>query len=339
VRALVCEQFGRPAEVAHVKQWPEPASPADNEVTIDVAYASVSHSSGLLIEGKYQTTPPLPFIPGTEAVGTVVACGPQVKHVQPGDRVMGLSRWGCFAERINVSAHTVYPILNGMGWLQALPLPNSYGTAYTALLWRAKIEPGESLLVLGAGSGTGLACVEIAAALGVKVIACASTPAKRALALARGADHAVEPGDALASQVKALTEGRGVDVIFDPIGGAVMERAVRATAQGARILTIGFASGQVPVIPMNIALVKNLSVLGFFFGLYTGWTHEDETQMHLTAMRKMMSTLQRWALAGKIQPGVTKTYPLTGLTDALTDLHLRQVTGKLALEILGDINK
>ena len=339
MRALVVEQFGRPVDVAHVKTWPEPETPKDNEVTIDVAYASVSHSSGLLIEGKYQTTPPLPFIPGTEAVGTVIACGAQVKHVRPGDRVMALSRWGCFAERITISAHTVYPILDGMNWLKALPLPNSYGTAYTALLWRAKIEPGESLLVLGAGSGTGLACVEIAAALGIKVIACASTPAKRELALSRGADHVVEPGDALVQQVKTLTNGRGVDVVFDPIGGDVMERALRATAQGARVLTIGFASGKIPSLPMNIVLVKNLSLLGFFFGLYTGWTHEDETQKHLSAMQKMMNTLQLWALSGRIQPGVTQTYPLTGLTDALADLHHRQVTGKLALEILGDIKK
>ena len=339
MRALVCEQFGPPSEVAHVKAWPEPDTPKDHEVTIDVAYASVSHSSGLLIEGKYQTTPPLPFIPGTEAVGTVVACGTQVKHVKPGDRVMALSRWGCFAERITIAAHTVYPMLEGMDWLQALPLPNSYGTAYTALLWRAKIEPCETLLVLGAGSGTGLACVEIAAALGIKVIACASTLAKRELALTRGADHVVEPGDALAQQVKALTGGRGVDVVFDPIGGAVMERAFRATAQGARVLTIGFASGQIPSLPMNIALVKNLSLLGFFFGLYTGWTPENETQKHLPAMQKMMNTLQRWTLKGRIQPSVTKTYPLTGLTDALADLHHRQVTGKLALEILGDIKK
>lgn len=339
MRALVCEQFGPPSEVAHVKAWPEPLPPKDHEVTIDVAFASVSHSSGLLIEGKYQTTPPLPFIPGTEAVGTVVACGAQVKHVRPGDRVMGLARWGCFAERITIGAHTVYPVLEGMAWLQALPLPLSYGTAYTALLWRAKIEPGESLLVLGAGSGTGLACVEIAAALGIKVIACASTPDKRELALSRGADHVVEPGDAFVQQVKALTNGRGVDVIFDPIGGALMERALKATAQAARVLTIGFASGQIPSLPMNIVLVKNLSLLGFFFGLYTGWTPEDETQKHLPAMQKMMNTLQRWTLAGRIQPGVTKTYPLTGLTDALSDLHHRQVTGKLALEILGDIKK
>ncbi len=339
MRALVVEQFGRPVDVAHVKTWPEPEAPKDNEVTVDVAYASVSHSSGLLIEGKYQTTPPLPFIPGTEAVGTVIVCGAQVKHVRAGDRVMALSRWGCFAERITISAHTVYPILDGMNWLQALPLPNSYGTAYTALLWRAKIEPGESLLVLGAGSGTGLACVEIAAALGIKVIACASTAAKRELALSRGADHVVEPGDALVQQVKTLTNGRGVDVVFDPIGGDVMERSLRATAQGARVLTIGFASGKIPSLPMNIVLVKNLSLLGFFFGLYTGWTHEDETQKHLPAMQKMMNTLQRWALSGRIQPGVTQTYPLTGLTDALADLHHRQVTGKLALEILGDVKK
>jgi NADPH2:quinone reductase len=230
-------------------------------------------------------------------------------------------------------------MLEGMDWLQALPLPISYGTAYTALLWRAKIEPSETLLVLGAGSGAGLACVEIAAALGIKVIACASTVGKRELALSRGADHVVEPGDALAQQVKALTGGRGVDVVFDPIGGAVMERAFRATAQGARVLTIGFASGQIPSLPMNIALVKNLSLLGFFFGLYTGWTPENETQKYLPAMQKMMNTLQRWTLKGGIQPGVTKTYPLTGLTDALADLHHRQVTGKLALDILGDIKK
>ena len=180
MKALVCREFGPPSQVTAVQTLPPPAAIADNEVLIAVGHATVSHATGLLIEGKYQKTPPLPFVPGTEGVGKVLQCGKNVQHTQPGDTVVFICAWGAYSEQLVVHASTVYPVPAGLDPLQALALPISYGTAFTALHWRAQIQEGDSLLVLGAGSGVGAAAVELAAQIPhVKVIACASTEDKR----------------------------------------------------------------------------------------------------------------------------------------------------------------
>lgn len=331
MKALVCQQFGGVADVV-LQAIPAPALADPHAVTIAVDYASVSHATGLMIAGQYQRRPPLPFVPGTEAVGRVVACGEAVTRLRPGDRVVAIADWGCFAEQVTVPEYTVYPVPDELSPTAALPIPISYGTAYCGLVWRCELRPADTVLVLGAGAGVGLAAVEIARQLGATVIACASTEAKRADALRRGATHALAPQD-LAASVKALTGGRGADVVVDPVGGDLFGQALRAAAPNARILSIGFASGTIPQAPVNLLLVKNLTLHGFFFGRYIGWTPANERAGHAAALQQVMSTLLRWAAEGKLEPTVSRVYPITGLGDALAALESRQVVGKVAIKI------
>lgn len=336
MRALRCRRFGPPAEVVAIERVATPPAPGPNEVRIRIAYASVSHATGLLIEGRYQRRPPLPFIPGTEAVGRIEACGSDVDHVRTGDRVAFIADWGSYAEAVVIDASTVYPLPDQVGWLEALPLPLSYGTAFTALHWRVPMTAGDSLLVLGAGSGVGAAAVEIAhQAPGVTVIACASTSAKREAALSRGADVAVEP-EALVEQVRAATGGRGASVVFDPVGGDLLLKALSAVAPHGQLISIGFASGTVPQVPLNRVLVKNLTVHGFFYGRYIGWTPTDERRAFASRLRQAMATLLSWTAERRIHPEVSQVFELDDLVAALAALHGRQVTGKVALRIGGD---
>ncbi len=332
MRALQCRRFGSADDVQLV-DCDEPAAPGPNEVVMDVAHASVSHATGLMIEGRYQTRPALPFTPGTEAVGHIVSVGAAVTRFKPGDAVVAIADWGCFAERIKLPEYTVYPVPDGLPLLDALPVPISYGTAYCGLLWRCAMQPGETVLVLGAGAGVGLAAVELAAQMGGDVIACASTEKKRIEAQARGARAAVAPGASLAAEVKALTGGRGADIIVDPVGGELFGYAVRAAAHDARLLSIGFASGALPAIPPNLLLVKNLTLHGFFYGRYIGWTPADERVVHAPALQRAMRTILGWARDKRIRPTVTKVYPITELGSALGALHSREVIGKVALTI------
>lgn len=337
MRALICQRHG-PVEDVVAQEVPDAPAPGPHEVTVAVEYASVSHATKLLIEGRYQSRPPLPFTPGTEAAGRVIACGAQVTRIRPGDRVMALARWGCYAESLTLPEHTVYPVPDELPLLSALPVPISYGTAYCALLWRAAMQPGETLLVLGAGSGVGLAAVEIAASLGAVVLACASTDAKRQAALAAGAAQAFAADENLAQTVKDATAGRGVDIVLDAVGGAAFERSVRAAAANARMVSVGFASGHIPDVPLNLLLVKNITLHGFFFGRYIGWTPADERIVHAPAMQRTMSTLFDWARSKRIRPAVTAVYPITGLAAALAALESRQVVGKVAIKITTETN-
>lgn len=332
MRALQCDQFGTIDQVRLVERE-LPGDPGPHEVIIDVSYASVSHAVGLMVQGRYQTKPPLPFTPGTEAVGHVVATGAGVTRFKAGDAVVAIANWGCYAERIKVPEYTVYPIPDGLPLLSALPLPISYGTAYTGLLWRCALQPGETVLVLGAGAGVGLAAVELATQMGARVIACASTQAKRDAAVRLGAVGAVAPDPDLAAQVKALTDGKGADIVVDPVGGDLFGYAVRAAAPNARLLSIGFASGAMPVIPPNILLVKNLTVHGFFYGRYIGWTPTDERIVHAPALQQAMRTMLGWARDQRIHPTVAQVFPMHELNQAIDALHGRQVIGKLALSI------
>lgn len=332
MRALQCEAWGTP-ETLVLREDLASRTPGPDEVAIEVAYASVSHAVGLMVAGRYQTRPPLPFTPGTEAVGTITAVGANVTRLKVGQRVVAIADWGCFAEQLIIAHHTVYPIPDAVSWLQALPIPISYGTAFTGMLWRSALCAGETVLVLGAGAGVGLAAVEIAVATGARVIACASTPAKREQALARGAIHAVAPDEDLAAQVKSATGGRGVDLVVDPVGGELFSRAVRACAANARLLSIGFASGQQPDIAANLFLVKNLTLHGFFYGRYIGWTPANERAVHAPALQHAIDTLLGWVVDGRIQPVVSQVFPLSGLPQAMHALESRQVIGKLALQI------
>lgn len=333
MKILQCNRYGEVSDVVSVVDAPKTLTLNSSEVIIDVDYASVSHAVGLMVQGSYQTRPPVPFIPGTEAVGTVSEVGKDITHVKPGDRVLVTNNWGCYAQRINVPAATVYPIPNGLNSLNALPIAISYGTAYTGLVWRCNIQPSDTLLVLGAGAGVGLAAVEIAVRLGAQVIACASTEEKRQAALSRGAFAAIAPNADLAKQVKALTNGAGVDIVVDPVGGELAGYALRATAANGQILSIGFASGTLPNYAPNYLLVKNITLHGFFYGRFIGWTPANEREVFAPAMQRAMKTLLGWARDGHLQPTVEKVYPMRALGSALEALKSRQVIGKLALSI------
>lgn len=334
MKAIVCEQFGDPRKVAQVKEVANPAPPGPGQVSIQVQAASVSHATELLIRGSYQSNPPLPFSPGTEVYGQVLACGEDVSTFEPGDHVVAMTRWGGYAQQINLPTHTAYRVLDGLSMQQALPLPLSYGTAYTALVWKAHMTPEDTVLILGAGSGVGLAAVEIASALGATVIAVASSADKRDVAQKHGAHYTFAPDNDLVSNIKACSGG--ASIIFDPVGAELMETAFKAAAQGAQILSIGFAAGRPPRLPQNIMLVKNLSLHGFFYGQYIGWTPHDERLRYETPMRNMMRTLQHMTLRGQIRPEIVKTYPMDGLCQALDDLGSRRITGKVALTLTGD---
>ena len=337
MQSIICREFGPPADVISVQSVDSPSGLADDEVLIEVHYATVSHATGLLIEGKYQKSPPLPFTPGTEGVGSVLQCGQAVEHIKPGDTAVFICDWGAYSEQLKIQGSTVYPVPAGLPPLNALALPISYGTAFTALHWRAQIKEGDSLLILGAGSGVGAAAVELAAQIpNVKVIACASTEKKRQAALQNGAHHAVDPSQ-LIEQVKALTDGNGATIVFDPVGGDLLLRALRCTAQNGKIVIIGFASGSIPNVPANILLVKNLSLLGFFYGQYIGWTPANERKHYERPMQTMMAQLFEMAGSDAIHPGISRVYAMHELCEALDALHGREVLGKIALKIKGDM--
>lgn len=299
--------------------------------------SSISHATELLIRGSYQSDPPLPFSPGTEVFGRILQCGTNVTRFKPGDRVVAMLRWGGYAQQINLPAHTVYPVHPELKPHSVMPLPLSYGTAYTALVWKAGIQPTDTVLVLGAGSGVGLAAVEIASTLGATVIAVASSEEKRQVASSHGAHFVLPPDDELVNHIKQITNG-GVSIVFDPVGSTLMEQVFRATAQGAQILSIGFAGGRPPRLPQNIMLVKNLTLHGFFYGKYIGWTPVDERARYESEMRGMMRVLQQWVLQDRIKPKVVKTYPIDALCSGLDDLNARNVTGKIALTLTDGIN-
>lgn len=332
MRALLCKEFGAPREVLSIEDVPMPGITQPDEVIVRVHYASVSHATGLMIEGKYQRKPPFPFSPGTEAVGVIEKTGSAASELKVGQRVACICDWGAYAEYVKLPKYTVYPIPDEVEYLSALPIPISYGTAYLGLVQRCRLTPDQTVLVLGAGSGVGLAAVEIAAALGCQVIACASTAEKCQVAEKAGATATLIGSEQLATQVKQLTGGKGVDVVFDPVGGTLFASALRAAAQNAQLISIGFASGKLPEVAMNIVLVKNLTIHGFFFGQYTGWTPANERIMHASMMSGVMDVLFRWVAEKKLNPDVQKVFSLNQIPEAIETLYGRSITGKLAVK-------
>jgi NADPH2:quinone reductase len=259
-----------------------------------------------------------------------VAAG--VTRVKPGDRVLAVLDWGGFADEAIATEETVYPLPRGMALDSSVHLAISYPTAYAALVWRARLQPGETLLVHGAAGGTGLAAVELGKQLGARVIACASSVEKRATAKAHGADLVLPPRD-FREPVKAFTSGRGADVVFDPVGGEVFDESLRCIAAEGRILPVGFASGTVPQIPANILLVKNISVLGLNYGTYIGWGLTDERSAYATKVQAMLSQLFEWTRAGKLKPTVSHCFELARFAEAMEVVLARGSAGKVALKI------
>ena len=288
--------------------------------------ASLNFPDVLIVQNKYQFKPPLPFTPGTELSGVVKAVGEGVTRVAPGDRVMAYTTYGAFAEEVKTEESRVLPMPPGMDFPAAAAFIVAYGTSDHALSDRAALREGETLLVLGAGGGVGLAAVEIGKALGARVVACASSADKLAVSRAHGADEVIDYSkEDLRERIKQLTGGRGVDVVYDPVGGPYTEPALRSTGWRGRLVVIGFAAGDIPKIPLNLPLLKGSSIVGVFWG--------DFTRREPQAFAERMRQLGEWFEQGKLKPHVSETLPLDRAVDALQMMASRRVTGKVVLTV------
>lgn len=330
MRALVCRELGLFRDL----RLEEIAAPplGDDGVRIAVGYASLSYAINLMVAGQYQQKIAPPFVPGKELSGLVTEVAPGVAGIVPGDRVVAIVDSGAFAQEVVAHSGKVFVLPPGVPLRTALPLPISYGSAYAALHWRAGLQPGETLLVHGATGGIGLAAVQIGRLCGARVIAAASTAEKRRFLESQGVE-AVVPSSGFRDTVRARTGGRGADVVFDPVGGASFDESLRCIAPEGRVLVMGFASGAVPAIPANLLLVKDVTVMGFYFGRYTGGGAVDESAVHAPRLRAMMDELFRRTAAGQLRPVVDACFPLDRYVEAMDSLLARQVTGKVALRI------
>jgi len=324
MKAVLCKAFGPPESLV-VEEVMSP-EPGPGEAVVSVKAASVNFPDVLIIQNKYQFKPQLPFSQGSEVAGVVKAIGDGVTTVKPGDRVMAFTTYGAFAEEVKTEAKRLLPLPDGMDFTHAAAFGLTYATSDHALRDRGQLAAGETLLVLGAAGGVGLAAIEIGKALGARVIAAASTEDKLAVCREHGADDTINYAtDDLRDRIKSLTDGRGADVVYDPVGGAYTEPALRSLAWRGRLLVVGFAAGDIPKIPLNLTLLKGCSIVGVFWGEFT----RREPQRFAESMRQ----LGRWYAEGKLKPHVSQTYPLERAADALTAMANRQVKGKVVLTV------
>ena len=322
MRAVLCKSYGPPDSLV----FEDVASPVPGpgEAVITVRAASVNFPDVLIIENKYQVKPPLPFSPGSELAGIVKAVGDGVARLKPGDRVMAITGYGAFAEEVKVDARKLFPIPPAMDFATAAAFGLTYGTSEHALVDRGALKAGETLLVLGAAGGVGLAAIEIGKILGARVIACASADDKLAACRAHGADETINyTTEDLRERIKALTNGSGPDVVYDPVGGAYTELALRSIAWRGRLLVVGFAAGEIPKIPLNLTLLKGCSIVGVFWG--------DFARREPQHFAEAMARLSRWHADGRLKPHISHTFPLERAADALTLMAARKVTGKVVL--------
>src|SRR3954463_6582556 len=320
MKAGGCKQYG-PPESLGVEGLASP-TPAAGEVVISVKAASVNFPDVLIIQNKYQFKPPLPFSPGSELAGVVKEVGSGVTTFRPGDRVMAFTTFGAFAEEVKTEANRLLPLPEKMDFVTGAAFVLTYGTSEHALRDRAPLKAGETLLVLGAAGGVGLAAIEIGKALGARVIACASSDEKLAVCREHGADAGINYAtEDLREQLKALTEGRGVDVVYDPVGGAYTEPAFRSLAWRGRHLVVGFANGEIPKLPMNLALLKGASLVGVFWG--------DFTRREATLNRANMAQLAAWLAEGRLRPHIGARFPLEQGGAAIAHLRDRNAIGKV----------
>ncbi len=320
MKAIVCNDFAPLSEL----QYSDVDAPKAEGKTVVVRSEAigVNYPDGLLVQGLYQMKPPTPFTPGMEVAGIVEAVGPDVEGVKPGDRVAGMGLLGGYAELVALPAKAVFPLPPGMDGGDACALMCAYGTSHHALKQRANLQPGETVGVLGAAGSTGIAAIQIAKAMGARVIAVASSDKKQALALEAGADEVIGYED-LKDNLKRLTDGKGVDVLFDPVGGDAFDAACRAMARGGRLLVIGFASGRIPELPVNLTLVKEFSLVGVFWGSFTN----HEPAVHAQNMEELIS----WYMQGKVKPHIEGRYPLSDAANVLERVLGRGATGKIIL--------
>jgi len=323
MKAIVCEEFG-PIESLVYKEIDEP-QPGKGEVRVKVKATGVNFPDGLLVQGLYQVQPERPFIPGLEFCGEVEALGEGVKHLKIGQRLICSSRdYGGFAEKAIVNARLVMPVTDDFSDIDAANIMCAHGTAHHALKQRARLKSGETLVVLGAAGGTGIAAVQIGKAMGARVIAVCSSDEKLAIAKENGADALINYRDVdLKSAIKELTGGKGANVVYDPVGGDAFDACSRAMARNGRLLVVGFASGRIPELPVNLVLVKEYSVLGVFWGSFVG--HEPMVFM------QNMQELFAWYRDGKVSLVTDEVFPLSKTSEALAKVMNRQVKGKVVV--------
>jgi NADPH2:quinone reductase len=322
MKAVVCKAWGPPDDLV-VEDLPDLRAGA-GEVVVDVKAAGVNFPDVLTVQGKYQFKPALPFTPGNEFSGVIRAVGDGVSAFKTGDKVIAFTRQGAFAEQAVVPVSMLMPMPPGMDFDTAAAITLTYGTSYHALVDRAALQAGETMLVLGAAGGVGLAAIEIGKALGARVIAAASSAEKLAVCRDHGADVCINYStEDLREAIKAATSGKGPDVIYDPVGGDYAEPAFRSIAWGGRYLVVGFANGTIPALPFNLMLLKGASVVGVFWGEFA----RREPQANLAGMRQLLG----WLAAGTIRPRISARYPLAQTAQALNDMAARKVTGKVVI--------
>ena len=323
MRALICREWGG-IDGLELGEMPVP-QPAADEVLIRVKATAVNYADAIMVAGRYQTKPKLPFSPGLETAGMIEACGRDVTGFQKGDRVMAILAYGGLAEYAVAPAAETFRIPEDMGWVEAGAFPVAYISSHVAIRWQGRLEPGETMLVLGAAGGVGLTAVEIGKAMGARVIAAASTAEKLAVAVEHGADATINyASEKLTERVMALTGDKGVDVCFDPVGGDLFDAALSSLAWGGRILLVGFVGG-IPQIPANRLLVKHRAALGSSLR-YFRWHAPDK-------LRRSVDELLRWHSEGKLKPCITRRFPLEDSVAALRLLTDRQAFGKIVVEL------
>ena len=322
MKAVVCQSHGLPDSLVYT-DIPDPVA-GKGQVVVDMKAAGVNFPDVLIIQNKYQAKPPLPFSPGSELAGIVSSIGEGVSNVKVGDSVIALCGWGAFAQKVIAPATGLIPMPAGLDFDTAASFTLTYGTSYHAVKDRAQLKAGETILVLGAAGGVGLAAVQIAKALGARVIAAASTEEKLAVCRANGADATINyTTEDLRERIKALTDGKGPDVIYDPVGGDLAEPAFRSIAWRGRYLVVGFAMGDIPRLPLNLTLLKGASIVGVFWGEFT----KREPAQFAAGLREMFT----WMQQGKIKPLISHRYALKDSAAALNDMMNRKVTGKVII--------
>lgn len=324
MKAIVCEQYGLPNTLIYKDI--NIGQPKSGEVRVSIKACSVNFPDTLIIQGLYQFKPPLPFTPGNDIAGIVSEVGPDVTHLKAGDAVFGFTMQGGFAEEAIVPANQIFPKPDGIDFPVAASFLLAYGTSYHALKDRAKLQAGETLVVLGASGGVGLAAVALGKLMGARVIAAASTDDKLALCVANGADETINyEKEDLKKRIKELTDGKGADVIYDPVGGHYSEAALRATAWEGRFLVIGFAAGDIPKIPLNLTLLKGCQIVGVFWGEFAKRAPKENMKNSLE--------LLKWVLSGQLKPHIHATYPLADTAKALEEMMARKVKGKVVVVV------
>ena len=322
MKAILCKAYGLPSSL--VLEDIESPKPKEKEVLVSLKACGVNFPDTLIIQGLYQFKPPLPFTPGSDIAGIVKEVGSEVKHLKVGDEVFGFVPYGGFAEEVIVPSNACFPKPPSMDFPTAASFLLAYGTSYHALKDRAQLKSGETLLVLGASGGVGLAAVELGKLMGAKVIAAASSDDKLALCKEYGADETINyETEDLKNRIKELTDGKGVDVVYDPVGGRYSEEALRSMAWEGRFLVVGFAAGDIPKIPLNLTLLKGCSIVGVFWGSFA----------MKTPKKNMVNTMElmQWYSEGKLKPHIHGIYPLADTSKALEEMMNRQVKGKVVI--------